>query len=166
MTPPPSGPESPLDAPPARRRTRWKIAALFCAAVLVAAGAIAGAKFWKSYKGLAVTTATAQMRTITQVATATGKIQPEVEVKISPEVYGEIVELPFREGAKVGKGDLIIRIRPDLYQAQVDQQTAAVASARGAAVDAKAKLEKARADLKHYEDLYRRNLVSDGDYIA
>ena len=65
-------------------------------------------------------------KTIVQVVTATGKVQPEVEVKITPEVYGEITALPFREGAAVKKGDLIVRIKPDLYQAQVDQEAAAV----------------------------------------
>ena len=120
-----------------------KLIAGAAAAAVLAGGAIGGAKLWKVHQGLAVTTEKAQVRTITQLVTATGKIQPEVEVKISPEVYGEIVQLPFQEGARVRKGDLIIRIKPDLYQAQVDQQTAAVASARGTAVVSKAKLEKA-----------------------
>jgi HlyD family secretion protein len=112
-----------------------------------------------------VTTEKAVVRTITQLVTATGKIQPEIEVKITPEVYGEILELPFREGAKVKKGDLIVRIKPDLYQAQVDQQTAAVASARGNSIDAKAKVEKAESDMKQYENLHQQKLVSDSDYI-
>ena len=118
----------------------------------------------KTDKGLAITTEKAAIRTITQVVTATGKIQPEKEVKISPEIYGEIIELPYREGMRVKKGEPIVRIKPDLYQAQVDQQAAAVASARGGAVKSSANVEKAKADLKQYEDLYRRKLVSDADY--
>lgn len=120
----------------------------------------------RSKPGQPVTVDAAERRTITQLVTATGKIQPEIEVKISPEVYGEIVELPFREGMRVKKGQLIVKIKPDLYQAQVDQQTAAVASARGAAVDAAAKVEKAADDLRRYADLYRRGLASESDYRA
>jgi HlyD family secretion protein len=114
-----------------------------------------------------VTTEIAMVKTITQVVTATGKIQPEVEVKITPDsVYGEIVALPFREGDTVKKGDLLVKIKPDFYQAQVEQQEAAVNSTRSAAVLNKAKLEKAGQDWRQYQDLYQRKLVSDSDYIT
>lgn len=116
--------------------------------------------------GIAVTTEKAAVKTIVQIVTATGKVQPEVEVKISPEVYGEIVALPYREGARVKKGDVIVKIKPDFYQAQVDQQTAAVAAARAGADNSQVQLEKAAADLKKYQDLYDRKLVSDFDYMT
>ena len=79
-------------------------------------------------------------RTITQLVTATGKVRPETEVKIVPEVSGEIVELPFREGASVKKGDLLLRIKDDNYRYLLDQREADLAAARaatqaGAAVD-------------------------------
>jgi HlyD family secretion protein len=135
-------------------------------AALVVAGVAVHSHNKKQARAVAVTTEKASVRTVTQLVTATGKIQPEIEVKISPEVYGEIIDLPYREGARVRKGALIVRIKPDLYQAQVDQQTAAVASARGAARDAQAKVEKAQSDLRQYEDLYRRKLVSDADYVT
>jgi HlyD family secretion protein len=117
-------------------------------------------------RGIAVTTDKAVTKTIVQTVTATGKVQPEVEVKITPEVYGEITSLPFREGAVVKKGDVIVKIKPDFYQAQVDQQTAAVAAARAGAVNSLVQLEKAEADLKKYQDLYDRKLVSDFDYVT
>ena len=113
-----------------------------------------------------MTTDKAVIRTITQIVTATGKIQPETEVKISPEDYGEIIALPFREGARVRKGDLIVRLKPDLYQAQVDQQTAAVAAAKATVISSEARLEKAEADLKRNRDLYQRNLISESDYVG
>ncbi|HXQ80209.1 MAG TPA: efflux RND transporter periplasmic adaptor subunit [Opitutaceae bacterium] len=116
--------------------------------------------------GTPVTTEKAVTKTIVQTVTATGKVQPEVEVKITPEVYGEIVSLPYREGAVVKKGEVIVKIKPDFYQAQVDQQTAAVAAARSAAVNSLVQLEKADADLKKYQDLYDRKLVSDFDYVT
>jgi HlyD family secretion protein len=135
----------------------------------LAVAALVGGFFWyrsrHSDKGIAVSTEKAVMRTITQVVTATGKIQPEVEVKITSEVYGEITELPFQEGDAVKKGDLIVRIKPDLYQASVDQQTAAVSMARSAAIASHAAMDKAESDLKRYKDLHDRQLASDADYI-
>jgi len=144
-------------------RIKWLIAAL---CLLVAAGAvvIGVRRHRKAAEGIPVTTEKAAIRTLTQVVTATGKVQPEIEVKIAPEVTGEITALPFREGATVKKGELIVRIKSDLYQAQVDQQTAAVASATALALDSRAKVAKAGTDLRKYEDLYRRNLISDSDY--
>ena len=130
----------------------------------------AGGRFWyrstHANRGQAITTEKAAIRTITQVVTATGKIRPEIEVKITSEVYGEIVQLPFLDGAPVKKGAMIVKIKPDLYQAQVDQQNAAVASAHGAAIDSKAKVEKAESDLKQYENLHQQKLVSDSDYVT
>ncbi len=113
----------------------------------------------------AITVDKSEVRTITQVVTATGKIQPETEVKISSEVFGEIIELPFREGAKVKKGDLLVKLKPDLYQTQVDQQSAAVESAKATLVRAKAKFDQSTSDLKRYEDLFHRNLASDSEYV-
>jgi len=150
-------------AAPRKSATKWLIAG---GIVLVAA--ICAAAWYKSrhaVQGIPVTTEKAVVRTITQVVTATGKIQPEIEVKITSEVYGEIVELPFREGALVKKGDLIVKIKPDLYQAQFDQQTAAVNVAKSAAVRSQANLSKAALDLRRYQDLYDRKIASDSDYM-
>jgi HlyD family secretion protein len=146
-----------------RRWARWLIAAL----VLL----LAGAGTWWTVKGRkgpeieAVTTEKAVVRTIRQVVTATGKIQPESEVKVTAEVAGEIIELPIREGGTVKKGDLLVRIKPDLYKAQVDQQAAAVSVARSAAVHSKAALAKAQSDWGQYEGLHRQGLVSQSDFI-
>jgi HlyD family secretion protein len=145
------------------RTVVWMSVAALAVAVI---GGMAWSKSRQSGKGLGVTTEKAVVRTITQIVTATGKIQPEIEVKISPEDYGEIIALPFRDGARVRKGDLIVRLKPDLYQAQVDQQTAAVSSARAEAISSQAKLEKAEADLKRNRDLFQRNLISESDYVG
>ena len=134
--------------------------------LLVLIGVAVAVKKKNAAGAIQVTTEKAVVRTITQVVTATGKVQPEVEVKISPEVYGEITELPFREGAAVKKGELVVRIKPDFYLAQVQQQEAAVAAARATAVSSKVKLAKAEADLKQYKDLYARKLVAESDFIV
>jgi HlyD family secretion protein len=98
-------------------------------------------------------------RTITQIVNASGKIQPETMVKINAEVSGEITSLPVKEGDKVKKGDLLVRIKPDQYQAQVDRAEAGLSSAR-------ANLEKAESEFKRAEELYQKSLLSDQEFIA
>ena len=149
-----------------RRKSRLKWYLIGLSVLLIALVAAAIVRKRQASAATAVTTDRAVVRTIVQVVTATGKVQPEVEVKITPEVFGEIIALPFREGARVRKGDVIVRIKPDIYQAQVEQQTAAVAAASAAAENSQVQLEKAEADLKKYQDLYDRKLVSDFDYVA
>jgi HlyD family secretion protein len=113
-----------------RKKLYWILGILL---VLIAAGVALGmAK--KREQPLPVTTDKAFRKTITQLVTATGKIQPEVEVKISPEVSGEIIEMPVKEGDVVHKGQLLLRIKPDAYRAQVEQQESALSSARATSV--------------------------------
>ena len=116
--------------------------------------------------GTVVTIEKAMVKTITHLVTATGKIQPEVEVKISPEVAGELIEIPVVEGQSVKKGDLLVRIKPDFYEAQLEQQEAALASTKAASVLSQARLSKAEQDFKQAQELYGKKLVSDADYIA
>jgi HlyD family secretion protein len=108
----------------------------------------------------------AVVRTITHLVTATGKVQPEVEVKISPEVAGELIEIPVIEGQSVKKGDLLVRIKPDFYQAALEQQEASLASAKATSVLSRARLTKARHDFKQAEELYGKQLVSNADFVA
>ncbi len=151
-------------AAPRRSRTLW-----FVLGGILALGALGGAAYFKSKsteKGLVVTTDKAVVRTITQLVNATGKIQPEVEVKIAPEVSGEIVELPLREGAVVKKGDLLVRIKPDNYRYQVDQREADLAATRASSVQSRAQLLKLQEDLKRSVDLFEKKLIADSEFDA
>ncbi|MCS7075583.1 MAG: efflux RND transporter periplasmic adaptor subunit [Bacteroidia bacterium] len=98
-------------------------------------------------KQIKVTTEKATLRDITETVTASGKIQPVVEVKISPDVSGEIVELPVYEGQEVKKGQLIARIRPDNYQAALEQMQASLNTAKADLANAKAALSQAESRL-------------------
>ncbi len=120
----------------------------------------------KKEAGIPVTTEKATVKTITHLVTATGKVQPEVEVKISPEVAGELIEIPVIEGQAVKKGDLLVRIKPDFYQAQLEQQEAALASAKASSVLSQARLNKAEQDFKQASELYAKKLVSEADFTA
>lgn len=105
-------------------------------------------------------------RSITQVVNASGKIQPETMVKINAEVSGEITSLPVKEGDKVKRGELLVRIKQDQYQAQVDRAEAGLQSARANMNLQKANLDKAESEFKRAQELFEKKLLSDQEYIA
>lgn len=149
---------------PRKRRTRlYLILGVVLGVVLFGGEAM---RRRQAPKPTMVTTEPAGIRTITQTVSATGKIQPEVDVKISAEVAGEIIELPFRDGAAVKKGDLLMRIKPDNYEFLVAQREADLASARAASVQSKARLDKAREDLNRLNGLYQNQLVAESEFTA
>lgn len=150
---------------PAPRRKSKKKWIIIGGIVLVAALIAAAMSRGKKDQGIPVTTEKAAVRTITQTVTATGKVQPETEVKISPEVAGEIIEMPVKEGDVVKKGDLLVKIKPDFYQAQLEQQEAALLSAKAASVLSQAQLSKAEQDYHQAKDLYAKKLISDADIL-
>jgi HlyD family secretion protein len=155
--------DSPLSslARPARK-SRKKLYFII-AAVVVLIVVIVAVRSGKKEKPIPVTTEKAFRKTITQTVTATGKIQPEILVKISPEVSGEIIELPVVEGQIVHKGDLLLRIKPDSYRAQVESQEAALSGARAASVQHRAELAKADADYKRAKHLFEAHLLPESD---
>jgi HlyD family secretion protein len=115
---------------------------------------------------ISVQTEKVARRTITQVVTASGQIQPETTVKINAEVSGEIVALPVKEGNKIRKGDLLVRIKPDQYQAEVDQAQAGLSSAKASLALQAASLEKAQTEFNRGKDLFSKKLISDQDFIT
>ncbi len=102
-------------------------------------------------------------RTITQTVTATGTLDPEFKVGITPEVTGEIVKLPVKEGQIVKKGDLLVQIRSDTYKAQVEQSEAGLQSAKAGLANNKAQLDKVTSDYNRTKELHAKNLASDAD---
>jgi HlyD family secretion protein len=151
---------------PKPKRSRKKLYWIVGIVLVVAAVAVAGAMSKKREKPILVTTDKAFRKTITQLVTATGKIQPEIEVKISPEVSGEIIDLPVKEGQIVHKGDLLLRIKPDAYRAQVEEQEAALSSAQATSATQKAQLAKAQADYQRSQHLFEARLIPESDRKA
>ena len=104
-----------------------------------------------------VATEKAGKHTITEVVTATGKIYPETEVKISPEVSGEITVLNLQEGDSVHKGDLLVKINPAIYSSMVDQAEASVEQTRATASNSREMMAQAESQFKLAKSTYDRN---------
>jgi HlyD family secretion protein len=121
----------------------------------------AGAIFRKREAVITVQTEKVARRNLTEIVVANGKIQPVVHVQISPEVSGEIIELPVKEGQLVKKGDLILKIKPDVYVAQRNQAEASYKNSLAGQTTAEATLHKAEAEYRRNQGLMSQKLVSD-----
>lgn len=120
---------------------------------------------------VSVTFAEARPRTIVERVSASGTVQPEMEVKISPEVPGEIVELNVEEGDSVAMGELLVRIRPDNFEsvvsralATLNQQRANLAQSQARVVSTEAQFEQAQAAYERNKSLYEQGVISDADF--
>ena len=101
---------------------------------------------------------------IVETVAASGKIQPEVEVKISPDVSGEIVELPIKEGSHVFKGDLLVRIKPDTYLSMKQRSEAALNSANASLSMSKARLVESEANYNRNKILFEKGAISASEF--
>src|ERR1035438_5785504 len=97
---------------------------------------------------IAVQTEKVARRSLTELVMANGKIQPVLQVKISAEVSGEIIDLPVKEGQNVNKGDLLVKIKPEFYIAATNQADASYKSALASKTMGQANLRKADDELK------------------
>lgn len=151
-----------------KKNNRWIW--ILSAFVLLLLG-YAGWKAKNKPKGEKVTTETVQRRTIRETVAASGKVFPEIEVKISSDVSGEVVELLVQEGDSVSKGQLLCRINPDTYVSNVERGEAGVNSARANASQSKTQIKnalarkiQAEANLANTKVIYERNqkLLAEG----
>ena len=120
--------------------------------------------FKKREVTITVQTEKVTRRNLTEIVVANGKIQPVLQVKISAEVSGEIIDLPVKEGQAVKKGDLLVKIKPEFYIAATNQADASYKSALAGKTMAEASLRKAEAELKRNRELIRHKLVSDSAF--
>lgn len=104
-----------------------------------------------------VSTEVASRRTIIETVSANGKIQPEVEVKISSDVSGEIVELFVKEGDPVKKGDLLCKINPLIYESNLNRMAATLNASKANLLNSQARLEQIKASFANVETSYQRN---------
>ena len=134
---------------------------IFGIIALVLVALTLAAVFRKKDDAVSVQTEKVKRRDLTELVVANGKIQPVVQVVISPEVAGEIVALPVREGDKVKKGDLLVQIKPDNYKASRNSAEASFKSSQAGQTLALAELERAAAEYFRNQELFKNKLVSD-----
>lgn len=147
----------------------WILVAL-AALVLILVGLKKAGVIGKE-KGEEVTVEKVQLRTITESVNASGKVYPEIEVKVSPDISGEIVNLFVEEGAKVTKGQVLAKIYADIYSSQRDQVTASVNQVKAQYENVKANLsglktayENTKATNERYKKLFADKIVSRAEY--
>lgn len=140
---------------------------------VVVIAALLIAKAMQGAKPTDVIVEKAALRTIIEVVSATGKIQPEAELKITSDVSGEITELTVKEGDQVKKGQLLCRIKPDIYESAIDRVDATVKSSMANLKTSKAQLEQAKSTLannlatfERSKKLFDQNAISQQEFDA
>ncbi len=131
--------------------------------IALTVASVSGA-FGKTEVGKKVFTQKVSRTDIVETVTGSGKIQPEKEVKISSDVSGEIIALPIKEGQQVKKGDLLVKINPDLYQSGLKRARASVQNARANLSQAEARLLSAKQDFDRNKQLFVKGIISKADY--
>ena len=137
-------------------------------ALLAAAALVLGSC---GQKKTSLTTEEVERRTLVETVSASGKIQPETEVKITSEVSGQIIAMPVKEGDVVRKGDLLLQINPDLYESAVKRGMAALNTSRSNLANAKARGAQARAQFQvqelnfaRSEKLFNQGAISQSEW--
>ena len=113
---------------------------------------------------LKVATEKVEIRDISEIITANGKLKPQIEVKISPEVPGEIIELPVKEGNKVKKGDLLVVIKPDIYQSSLSRIEAALNTQKARLAQAEAQLIEKELNYQRAKQLLEKKTIPKSEY--
>ena len=115
-------------------------------------------------KGKSVEIANVNATTIVETVSATGKIQPEIEVKISSEVSGEIIALNVIEGQVVKKGDLLVKINPDLYTSGYNRTLSNLSGTKANLSQADASFKEAKANYDRNKILFEKGIISKSDW--
>ncbi|MGE5394052.1 MAG: efflux RND transporter periplasmic adaptor subunit [Candidatus Saccharibacteria bacterium] len=139
---------------------------LLAVALILIIGLVAGKKqgwFGKSYE-IKVATKVVQSKTITELITANGKVQPETEIKISPDVSGEIIELNVKEGDEVKKGELLLVIKPDIYIQALNRSQAALSSSQARLAQADSRLIESELAYKRSNSLYKQGAIPVSEF--
>jgi len=115
-------------------------------------------------EGIEVEIATVNSATIVETVSATGKIQPEIEVKISSMVSGEIIALPIKEGQVVKKGELLVKINPDLYTSSLNRTIAGLSGSKAGLTQADAQFNEAKSSYDRNKTLFQKGIISKSDW--
>ncbi len=146
-----------------KKKIYWLIGGAIVLIVVLIALSKAGVLGNKE-KGIEVETASVDQITIVETVSATGKIQPEIEVKISSEVSGEIIELPVKEGQVVKKGDLLVKINPDLYTSGLNRSVSNLSGTKAGLSQADATFKEAKANYERNKTLFEKGIISKSEW--
>lgn len=154
----------------AKKKNTTKSLLITLVVLIVVLGILGGFAKYKGWigggdEGVEVETAKAKLKTITQIVSASGKIQPEIEVIIRPDVSGEIIQLNVKEGDYVKQGDLLLLIKPDIYQARIDELNASLLTQKSRLEQARATMINAESNYKKQKELYEKKVISETAYI-
>jgi HlyD family secretion protein len=136
------------------KTVKWILIGVGTLALLLVVAKLLGNK---DAGGVKVTTEKVSKRTIVETVTASGKVYPEIEVKVSPDISGEITELTVQEGDSVTKGQVLARIYADVYSSQRDEAASRVAQSQATVANSSASIEALRAQLEQDKQSYNRN---------
>lgn len=146
------------------KRLTWSL--LGSIAVIALLGITAKSMGWLDGKeARQVEIGTSERRTIVQIVSASGRIQPEEEVVIRPDVSGEVIELNVKEGDFVRASEVLVRIKPDIYQARIDELNATLLTQRSLLEQARAGMLQAEVEYLKKKDLYEKDLISELEYL-
>jgi HlyD family secretion protein len=154
-----------------RKISKKKMWIIIAIVAVVAAIVVAAVFKGKGSDAIKVSTEKVMNRTIIQTVSSNGKIQPEKDIKISPYISGEVVELYVKEGYQVKKGDLLAKIDPEIYISQFDQSEASVNTQKANLANSKARLaqlkaqyENAKLNFDRQDKLFQQNVISKSEY--
>src|SRR4030095_8361344 len=146
-----------------KKRHRRKL--IIAALLVLVVGAVTFKFLHKPAQVISVQVEKATCRDLTETVVANGRIQPVTQVVISPEIAGEIIELPVVEGQAVKKGEVLVQIKRDNYIASRNSAEASHKSALGSRMQAEAELQKAETDFKRNEELSKSRLISPSVFM-
>lgn len=141
----------------------WILVSIAVLVILLVVAQKSGA-FGKD-EGTKVTAEKVQKRTIIETVTASGKVYPEIEVKVSPDISGEITELTVKEGDSVRRGQVLARIYADIYATQRDQAAATVNQQQAVVSNSTAQLDALKASMDLAEKTYNRQKQLAADKV-
>ncbi len=146
-----------------KKKLFWLIGSIFFLLVVLFYLKYAGVLGTKD-KGIEVETSEANTIDIIETVSATGKIQPEIEIKISSEVSGEIIELPIKEGQVVKKGDLLLKINPILYSSGLNRSISNLSGTKAGLSQADASFKESKANYERSKILFEKGIISKSDW--
>ncbi|MDP2161867.1 MAG: efflux RND transporter periplasmic adaptor subunit [Flavobacterium sp.] len=146
------------------KKVLYRVIAVFIVLIIVLIALSKTGVIGNKDQGKEVEISTVKTITIVETVSATGKIQPESEIKISSEVSGEIIELPIKEGDVVKKGQLLVRVNPDLYTSGLNRSVASLSNTKASLSQAEAQLKEAQANYTRNKALFEKGVISKSEW--